>query len=148
MAEPSATQTAAIRTSCRSDFMVQCPGVAPGGKDALLCLQRSVARLSPACKAAVMKTTSAPAPGGRVVAAPVPIAPPPVAAAPAVAPLNVRPFIMPERRVVIMAICHGDAERLCRGVPPIGPSLFQCLAAQAASLSPPCYDALARISRP
>jgi len=94
-----------------------------------------------------MGTAAAPPPTGRVVTTPMPVAPP-APAVPARAPLDVRPFVMPERRIVIMAICRGDAERLCSGVPPIGPALFQCLAKQPDGLSEPCYDALARISRP
>jgi hypothetical protein len=53
---------------------------------------------------------------------------------------------MPERRIVITAICSADADRLCPGVPPIGPSLLRCLAAKASSLSKQCYDAIARVS--
>lgn len=40
------------------------------------------------------------------------------------------------------AICSGDAQRLCPGIPPIGPGLLDCLAGKAASLSSNCYDAL------
>lgn len=50
-------------------------------------------------------------------------APPPVAmvpAAPAVPPLVLRPML-PQRRIIIMGICRGDALRLCAGLPPIGP---------------------------
>ena len=140
--EPTEAQTSAIRSNCRSDFTAHCPGVTPGGKDALACLQRSVAALSPGCKAAVAATMPAPAAAAHSVEAPAAAAPP----TPAVAPLTLRP-ILPQRRMVIMAICHVDAERLCSGVPPIGPGVLDCLAAKAASLSPNCYDALARISR-
>jgi hypothetical protein len=68
------------------------------------------------------------------------------ATAPAVAPLKVRPFIMPQRRVVILAICGGDAPKLCAGVPPGGRRILECLAAHAAGLSPECYAAIARVS--
>jgi len=181
--EPSPDQLSAIRASCRSDFMANCSGVTPGGKDALECLKRNLAKLSGSCKTAVSAITPAPAaaaPSAPAAAAPaaapqapsavvkpataakpataraakltpppsVPPPPPPVAAAPAVAPLHVRPFIMPERRIAIMAICHADTERLCSGIPPIGSGVFDCLAAKASSLTPTCYDALARISLP
>jgi hypothetical protein len=56
--------------------------------------------------------------------------------------------MMPERRIAIMAICHADAERLCGGVPRIGPGVLDCLAGQASSLTPTCYDAIARVSMP
>ncbi|MGA7789602.1 MAG: cysteine rich repeat-containing protein, partial [Xanthobacteraceae bacterium] len=51
--QPSQDQIAAIRASCRSDFMANCSGVQPGGKDALECLKRNLARLSGSCQAAV-----------------------------------------------------------------------------------------------
>jgi hypothetical protein len=141
--KPTPAQTSAIRQYCRSDFMSHCQGVTPGGEEALTCLKRHVAALSPPCKAAVASTIPAPAGAPHPMNAPAAALPP----APAVAPLNVRPFILPQRRLVISAICHADAERLCPGIPPIGGRLFDCLAAQAASLAPSCYDALARVSR-
>ena len=162
--QPSAEQANAIRASCRSDFMANCSSVQPGGADAIACLRRNLAKLSGPCQTAVSAITPAaptaapPAvakPQGAAkpatAAKPVPRpaaelnpAPPP-AAAPAVAPLDPRPFIMPERRLAILAICHADAEKLC---PPSLPAdRMRCLAAQASSLSAPCYDAIARVSR-
>jgi hypothetical protein len=61
--------------------------------------------------------------------------------------LHVRPFIMPQRRIVILAICHADVARLCSNVPPGRERILECLAAQAAGLSPECYRAVARVSR-
>jgi hypothetical protein len=140
--QPSAAQIAAVRQSCRSDFMALCSGVTPGGKDALLCLQRNAQRLSPGCRAAVM------AAGGQRPPAPVteaaPVAPPPT---PAVAALKLRPFILPQRRLVIVAICGAEVQRLCADVPPGGERILVCLALNAANLSPACYDAVARVSR-
>lgn len=85
-AQVTPEQQAAIRGSCRSDFMSKCSGVTPGGKEALQCLQTNVAALSPACKTAVSATIPAPAPAA-APAAPVRPAqtqtPPPPAAAPA-----------------------------------------------------------------
>lgn len=192
--QPTPAQTSAIRANCRSDFMANCSGVQPGGKDALECLKRNLARLSGGCQAAVSAISPAPsaappaavaapapppaasAPAAPVASAPAaptvskplaakpapaakaavrtqaavpPVTPPPVAAAPAapaVQPLVLRPML-PRRRMVIMAICRGDAERLCRGLPPIGPEVLDCLAVKAANLSPTCYEALARVSR-
>ena len=60
--QPSQDQIAAIRASCRSDFMANCSGVTPGGKDALECLKRNLAKLSGSCKTAVSAITPAPAP--------------------------------------------------------------------------------------
>ena len=48
--QPTSEQIAAIKQSCRSDFMANCQGVQPGGKEALECLKRNVARLSGGCK--------------------------------------------------------------------------------------------------
>jgi Cysteine rich repeat len=157
-AQPSPAQTEAIRSACRSDFMANCSGVQPGGKDALECLKRQLGKLSPACKTAVSAISGPPAPP--VAAAPpapkrvqpasaqpstganTEAAPPP----PAVASLKVRRFILPERRVVIVAICSADAERLCAGVPPGGERILECLGANAGSLSPRCFEAIARVS--
>jgi hypothetical protein len=61
--------------------------------------------------------------------------------------LVLRPML-PQRRIIIMGICRGDAMRLCPGLPPIGPAVLDCLAVKAGSLSPTCYEALARVSRP
>lgn len=140
--QPSPRQLDAIRASCRSDFMSHCRGVTPGGAEALECLKRNAAALSSACRSAVAAIGGG-APAGTAAAAPEE-----APAVPAVAPLQVRPFILPQRRLAIMAMCHADKERLCANVPPIGSGVFDCLAAQAASLSPNCYAALKRISRP
>src|SRR5215467_13414602 len=51
--EPSQAQRDAIRASCRSDFIANCSGVQPGGKDAFECLKRNEAKLSASCKTAV-----------------------------------------------------------------------------------------------
>jgi hypothetical protein len=149
--QPTPEQIAAIKQSCLSDFMANCEGVQPGGKEALECLKRNVARLSGGCKAAV--SAISPPPASAPAAHPAPAAghpvpaPPAAAAAPAVAPLHVRPFIMPQRRVVILAICHADVARLCSNVPPGRERILECLAAQAPGLSPECYRAVARVSR-
>lgn len=149
---PSPAQANAIRESCRSDFMAHCPGVTPGGAQALTCLQKNVGRLSRACRTAVAATMGAP-PAAPHAAKPSPAAAatnrpaPPEQPEQTVPPLHVRPFIMPQRRVVIVAICGADVRTLCSGVPPGGERILECLAAQAGRLSPPCYNAIARVSR-
>ena len=86
-AQVTAAQQSAIRSNCRSDFMSKCSGVTPGGKDALMCLQKNVASLSPGCKTAVSATMPAPAEPKPAQAAPAPApAAPAAAAAPAPAP--------------------------------------------------------------
>jgi hypothetical protein len=87
-AQITSAQQSAIRANCRSDFMSHCSGVTPGGKDALMCLQKNVGSLSGACQAAVRATIPAPA---AAKAEPVPqtmapAAPPPPAPAAAAAP--------------------------------------------------------------
>ena len=51
--QPTQAQRDAVRAACRSDFMVNCAGVQPGGKEALECLLRYDAKLSPPCRSAV-----------------------------------------------------------------------------------------------
>jgi hypothetical protein len=190
--QPSAAQTSAIRSNCRSDFMANCSGVTPGGMDALNCLRRNTAKLSPSCSAAVSAISPSPAapppaaaaspspapvqtqmppaaaapsaakpattspskpkrtsPAAHPAATAAPPPPPPAAsAAPTVPPLTPRLFIMPERRIAIVRICRAEAATLCAGTPPGGDRIIRCLAANAANLSPQCYDAIARVSRP
>ena len=62
--QPSSEQIAAIRQSCRSDFMSHCAGVQPGGKDALQCLKRNAGGVSAACKSALDAVGPKPASGG------------------------------------------------------------------------------------
>ncbi|MGB7035756.1 MAG: hypothetical protein WBD71_09520, partial [Xanthobacteraceae bacterium] len=69
--QPTAAQTSAVRANCRSDFMANCSGVQPGGRDALECLKRNLGKLSGGCQAAV-SAISPPA-----------ASPPPAVAAPA-----------------------------------------------------------------
>ena len=73
-AQITAAQQSAIRSNCRSDFMSHCSGVTPGGKDALLCLQKNVEHLAPGCQTAVRATIPAPAPS-QAAAPPPPPAP-------------------------------------------------------------------------
>jgi hypothetical protein len=81
--QPSQDQIAAVRASCRSDFMANCSGVQPGGKDALDCLKRNLGRLSGSCQTAVSALTPpSPATSPTPAAAPVATAPPPAASPP------------------------------------------------------------------
>jgi hypothetical protein len=194
--QPTPEQTGAIRASCRSDFMANCSGVTPGGKDALDCLKRNLAKLSGACQSAVSAITPAPAaaapaaaapPPAPAASAPSPAAPKPAAAAPAMAPPAaqkpaaaaapksgskptaavtpaplpaaapaaapglpplgpVRPML-PQRAMIIKAICRADAQTLCAGAPPVGPAVLSCLAENGPRLSPECYKALVSVTR-
>ena len=51
--QPTQAQRDAVRAACRSDFMANCAGVQPGGKEALECLLRNYAKLAPPCRSAV-----------------------------------------------------------------------------------------------
>jgi hypothetical protein len=53
-----------------------------------------------------------------------------------------------EQVFVLRSACGGDARALCAGVAPGGGRIVQCLAANAASLSPGCRDVLRQFSAP
>ncbi|HEY2757304.1 MAG TPA: hypothetical protein VGJ01_16375 [Pseudolabrys sp.] len=126
-APPTAAQQSAMKQACRSDFMAKCSGVTPGGKDALVCLQRNVAGLSPACKQVVSATMGgAPAPAAAV------------ATAPAAAPT-------PQQLSAVKFTCRGDFTRHCRGIQPGGPEALACLQRSAARLTPDCRTSLAAL---
>jgi hypothetical protein len=135
-AAPTAQQKAAVRASCRSDFMSHCSGVQPGGAEALQCLKRNEAQLSAACRTAVAAIG-----GGAPAAAPSGGAPA-ATAAPAVAPIGPMPMLRPRDALAIVQICGVEVRSLCAGVPFGGGRVISCLAANASSLSPGCYSAL------
>jgi hypothetical protein len=68
--QPTQAQRDAVRAACRSDFMANCAGVQPGGKEALECLVRNEPKLSSPCRSAV-NAIATPASGA---AAPAPTA--------------------------------------------------------------------------
>jgi hypothetical protein len=68
--QPTQAQRDAVRAACRSDFMANCAGVQPGGKEALECLVRNEPKLSSSCRSAV----NAIAPPASGAAAPAPTA--------------------------------------------------------------------------
>ena len=165
--QPSQDQISAIRQSCRSDFMANCSGVQPGGKDALECLKQNLAKLSGSCKTAVSAIVPPPA-----VAEPKPSAPPaaPAAAAsppsaapnPAPAPASkpaskpaaapVKPAVpaasakpTPEQTNALRSACRPDFMARCSGVTPGGAEALQCLQRNSAQLSAPCQSAVAAI---
>ncbi|MBI3703937.1 MAG: hypothetical protein HY244_08850 [Rhizobiales bacterium] len=105
-AQVTAEQQSAIRANCRSDFMSKCSGVTPGGKDALLCLQKNVASLSPGCKTAVSATVPVPVPAPAKPAEAKPAQPAPApatAAAPATAPAAALPAPVSAPPVIVAA---------------------------------------------
>jgi hypothetical protein len=134
---PTAAQQNAIRQSCRNDFMANCSGVQPGGKEALVCLQTNASKLSPACRTAVSAIGGAAKPAATAAATP---------AAPAAA-VEAAP-VMPtkEQQAAIKNTCRADFMRNCRGVQPGGPEALMCLQANSARLSPNCKTSVAAIA--
>jgi len=157
--QPSPAQIGAIRNACRADFIAHCSGVAPGGREALACLLKNVAALSPGCQQAVSAVSqaapqtpaeqsaaappaSAPATGG-ATAAPAPsatLAP----AAPSVGSSTARPAGGLGMRLALFArACVEDVQVNCPGMRPGGGQILACLAANQAKLSPGCRQMLA-----
>jgi hypothetical protein len=140
-AQPTAAQQNALRSSCQSDFMAHCSGVTPGGKDALACLQKNVASVSPACRNAVAAIGS-PRP---------PAAMKPAAAAPALAPAAVAPVDAipagptPQQLSAVKLTCRRDFSLHCKGVQPGGPEALACLQRNGPRLTPDCKTSLADI---
>jgi hypothetical protein len=137
-AQITSAQQSALRASCRSDFMSHCSGVTPGGKDALMCLQKNVGSLSGACQSAVRATLPVPAaakaePAPRTMA---PAAPPPApaaaaAAAPSLAPAAATVTGAPPPKAMVAAPPRRQA------IKPIPAAPAPAVAAVAAVAPPP-----------
>ena len=146
--KPGSAQVAAIRSACRSDYQKVCAGVPTGGAPALQCLEKNKSKVSPACEQAVNAANggnAAPAAGGAAATA----ATGSPGAAPAAAPapvLVLRPMRPREELFVLRSACGGDVRALCGGVAPGGGRIVQCLATQAASLSPACQGVLGQFA--
>lgn len=144
--KPSDAQVAAIRSACRSDYQKVCAGVPTGGAAALQCLEKNKSKVSSGCQQAVNSAsggTATPAAGGAAAATASPAAAPAAAPAPV---LVLRPMRPREELFVLRSACGGDVRALCGGVAPGGGRIVQCLATQAASLSPACKDVLAQFA--
>jgi len=147
--KPSNAQIAAIRSACRSDYPKVCAGVPTGGAPALQCLENNKSKLSAGCEQAVTAASggaSASTTGAATPAAGAAVAP--TAAAPATAPtvIVLRPMRPREELLVLRSACGADVRSLCGGVPPGGGRILQCLATQAASLSPDCRGVLGQFA--
>jgi hypothetical protein len=164
--QPTQAQRDAIRASCRSDFIANCSGVQPGGREAFECLQRNLAKLSASCKTAVnaIAAPAAPATAGppkatasEAAAPSAPTAPPPAApvtAAPTVTPhanaaMPAATAMKPtaEQKNAVRAACRSDFVALCSGIKPGGTAALRCLQRKAAQLSEPCRSAMAAVGR-
>lgn len=140
--QPSSAQIATVKSACRADYPKVCASVPPGGAPALECLEKNKAKLSAACAKAV--TAAAGGSGATAAAAPA-VAAAAAGAAPAAAPsvIVLRPLRPREELFIIRSACGADIRTLCGGVQPGGGRVVQCIASNAASLSPGCKDVLA-----
>jgi len=94
---PTPQQLSAVKFTCRTDFRRYCKGVQAGGQEALICLQRNAARLTPDCKTSLADIAdSVPASAATPTAA----AAAPAAAAAAATPRRLPPGITPAGRVL------------------------------------------------
>jgi hypothetical protein len=139
--QPSSAQTSAIRSACRTDYPKVCAGVPTGGAPALQCLEKNKAKLSAACATAV-GAASGGAPAAGTVPATATAAP--AAAAPTI--MILRPMRPREELFVLRSACGADVRSICGGVAPGGGRIVQCLATNAASLSPTCKEVLGQFA--
>jgi hypothetical protein len=148
--QPTSAQISAIRSACRSDYPKVCAGVPTGGAPALQCLEKNKAKLSAGCEKAVAAASGGTTTSGGA-AAPAAGAAPAAAGAPAAAPapaaravIVLRPMRPREELFVLRSACGGDVRTICGGVAPGGGRIVQCLATNAAQLSPACQDVLSQ----
>jgi hypothetical protein len=146
--QPTSAQASAIRSACRSDYPKVCAGVPTGGAPALQCLEKNKTKLSAGCEKAVSAAS-----GGAPAAAPAAGAAPAAAgaaaaAAPAATPtvIVLRPMRPREELLVLRSACGADVRTTCGGVPAGGGRIVQCLATNAAQLSPACKDVLSQFA--
>ena len=143
--QPTSAQTSAIRSACRSDYPKVCAGVPTGGAPAQQCLEKNRAKLSAGCEKAVAAASG----GGAAAAAPAAGAAPAAAGAAATAAPTVivlRPMRPREELFELRSACGADVRTICGGVAPGGGRIVQCLATNAAQLSPACKDVLSQFA--
>jgi hypothetical protein len=147
--QPTSAQVSAIRSACRSDYPKVCAGVPTGGAPALQCLEKNKAKLSAGCEKAVSAASggAAGAPAATAAAPAAGAAPAAAAAAPAApAVIVLRPMRPREELLVLRSACGADVRSICGGVQPGGGRIVQCLATNAAQLSPACKDVLSQFA--
>ena len=128
---PTPEQMSALKFTCGRDFGRVCKGVPAGGSDALACLQRNAARLSPNCKTSLADVAESLPAGGMPAtpAAAAPAAPPPASAGPIDAAVMVR-------------ACKLDLVRYCRNAELGDGRKIACLNEHMANLTVRCRMAL------
>ena len=142
--QPTSAQISAIRNACRSDYPKVCAGVPTGGAPALQCLEKNKVKLSAACGNAVAAASGGGAAAPATAAAPAAAGAAPAAAAPTV--IVLRPMRPREELFVLRSACGADVRSICGGVAPGGGRILQCLATNAAQLSPACKDVLSQFA--
>ena len=143
--QPTSAQISAIRSACRSDYPKVCAGVPTGGAPALQCLEKNKAKLSAGCEKAVSAASGGGAPAAAGAA---PAAAGAAAATTPAAPtvIVLRPMRPREELLVLRSACGADVRSICGGVAPGGGRIVQCLATNAAQLSPACKDVLSQFA--
>src|SRR5947208_10721379 len=143
--QPTSAQISAIRSACRSDYPKVCAGVPTGGAPALQCLEKNKAKLSAGCEKAVAAASGGGAPAAAGAA---PAAAGAAAATTPAAPtvIVLRPMRPREELLVLRSACGADVRSICGGVAPGGGRIVQCLATNAAQLSPACKDVLSQFA--
>jgi hypothetical protein len=142
--QPSSAQISAIRSACRSDYPKVCAGVPTGGAPALQCLEKNKAKLSAGCEKAVSAASGGAAPAASAAPAAAGAAAAAAPAAPTV--IVLRPMRPREELLVLRSACGADVRSICGGVQPGGGRIVQCLATNAAQLSPACKDVLSQFA--
>ena len=143
--QPTSAQVSAIRSACRSDYPKVCAGVPTGGAPALQCLEKNKAKLSAGCEKAVSAASGGGTAAPEAAAAPA-AAGTATAAAPAATVIVLRPLRPREELFVLRSACGADVRSICGGVQPGGGRIVQCLATNAAQLSPACKDVLSQFA--
>src|SRR4051812_17235892 len=131
-----------------------------GCQSAVRAVEAPAAAAPAAANAKPATETGAPKAATPKTAAPKPAAPKaagsPATAAPAGAPaaaaaaaptvIVLRPMRPREELFVLRSACGADVRSICAGVAPGGGRIVQCLATQAAAISPACKDVLAQFA--
>jgi hypothetical protein len=123
--QPSPEQVAAIRQSCRSDYIEHCSSVPTGSAAALNCLRQNEAHLAPACRQAIAAIGG----GGPAAAGTAPSVP-------------ARPAEHVDAVELFREECGPDVRRLCHRILPGGGRMVGCLAENREALSPSCRSAM------
>jgi hypothetical protein len=142
-----------LSSSCQSAVRaVEAPAAPTAAKPAETAAPKAAApaaATTAAPKAAEPKAAAAAAPAAG--AAPAAAATAPAGAAAAAAPaapavIALRPMRPREELFVLRSACGADVRSICGGVAPGGGRIVQCLATNAAQLSPACKDVLSQFA--